>query len=85
LDRHKAATHDAWGGRFFVGAIFTLPHRKEQSMAAYSPEKLLQLWKQEEVTADQAIGQLLQLVIALYQSLQQVEQRLRTVEQARSS
>lgn len=54
-------------------------------MAAYSPEKLLQLWKQEEVTAEQAIGQLLQLVIALQQSLQQVEQRLRAVEQARSS
>lgn len=54
-------------------------------MAAYSPEKLVQLWKQEEVTPEQAIGQLVQLVAALQQSIQQLEQRLRAVEQARSS
>ena len=49
-----------------------------------SPEKLLQLWKQEALTAEQAIGQLLQQVAALEQRVQQLEQRLRVVEQERS-
>jgi len=54
-------------------------------MAAYSLEKMLQLWKQEELTAEQAIGQLLQQVAALEQRVQQVEQRLRAVEAARQA
>ena len=49
-------------------------------MATYSLEKTLQLWKQEELTAEQAIGQLLQQMAALEQRMQQVEKRLRAVE-----
>jgi len=54
-------------------------------MAAYSSEKLLQLWKQEMLTTEQAIGQLLQLVAALEARLQQIEHRLRAVEGARQA
>ncbi len=70
------ALRAAWGR----GASGRHPHaeRGDEPMAAYSPEKLLHLWKQETLTAEQAIGQLLQQVAAL-------EQRLRTIEQPRSN
>lgn len=51
-------------------------------MAAYSSEKCLQLWKQEVLTVEQAIGQLLQLVAALETQLKALEQRLRAMEGA---
>ena len=54
-------------------------------MATYSLEKTLQLWKQEELTAEQAIGQLLQQMAALEQRVQQVEKRLRAVEGGRQT
>lgn len=54
-------------------------------MAAYSSEKCLHLWKQEALTAEQAIGQLLQLVAALEAQIKEIEQRLRAVEAPRQA
>lgn len=54
-------------------------------MAAYSSEKCWQLWKQETLTVEQAIGQLLQLVAVLEAQVKELEQRLRALEAARQA
>lgn len=50
-------------------------------MATYSIEKLWQLWKQEQVTAEQAVGLLLQNLLTLEQQLQALEKRVKALEQ----
>ena len=44
-------------------------------MSTYSVEHLLTLWKQEAITAEQAIGHLLQHIALLYERLRVVEKR----------
>jgi len=53
-------------------------------MATYATAELLQRWKQQTLSQEQAIGQLLQHIDALQQRLAELEQRLRAVEQPRS-
>ena len=53
-------------------------------MATYATAELLHRWKQQTLTQEQAIGQLLQHIDALQQRLAELEQRLRAVEQPRS-
>ena len=52
-------------------------------MATDSAEVLLQGWKQQTLTPEQAIGQLLQHIEALNRRVTQIEQRLRQLEQQR--
>ena len=49
-------------------------------MSSYTPSDLLRRWQQEDLTADQAIGHLLQLMLAQQQLVQALQQRLRTLE-----
>lgn len=49
-------------------------------MSSYTPVELLQRWRQEELTTEQAMGHVLQIVQALQQQLQAQQQRLRTIE-----
>jgi hypothetical protein len=51
-------------------------------MATYTVEKLWQLWKQDQVTAEQAVGYLLQNVLVLEQQIQALEKRVKVLEQA---
>lgn len=50
-------------------------------MSFYAPSDLLYLWQQEQLTAEQAMGHMLQIVQAQQQMLQAQQQRLRTLEQ----
>ena len=52
-------------------------------MATYPTAELLQRWKQQTLTQEQAIGQLLQHIDELKQRLTELEQRLRQLEQQR--
>ncbi len=52
-------------------------------MATYATAELLQRWKQQTLTEEQAIGQLLQHIDELNQRLTELEQRLRLLEQQR--
>jgi len=51
-------------------------------MSSYTPAELLRKWSRGELTADQAIGHLMQQVQTQEQRLAQVEKRLRQLEQA---
>jgi len=46
-------------------------------MGTYSLEELIRLWRQEKLTPEQAIGQILLLLRELQRRLQELEQRLR--------
>jgi len=50
-------------------------------MSTYSAPELLRLWARHEVTAEQAIGHLLQNLLAVTQALADLEKRLRQLEQ----
>ncbi len=50
-------------------------------MSFYAPSDLLYLWQQEQLTAEQAMGHMLQIVQAQQQMLLAQQQRLRTLEQ----
>ena len=50
-------------------------------MATYTTAELLHRWKQQTLTQEQAIGQLLQHIDALSQRLTELEQRLRQLDQ----
>ncbi|GEM_PF-5421339 len=50
-------------------------------MSFYTPSDLLRLWQQEQLTTEQALGHVLQIVQAQQQSLQAQQQRLRELEQ----
>jgi ubiquinone biosynthesis protein UbiJ len=52
-------------------------------MATYPTAELLQRWKQQTLTQEQAIGQLLQHIDELKQRLAELDQRLRQLEQQR--
>lgn len=52
-------------------------------MSTYSPPDLLQQWAQGNLTADQAVGHLIQNLVTLLQRLTDLEKRLRLLEQAR--
>ena len=52
-------------------------------MAMESAEVLFQHWKQQTLTEEQAIGQLLQHIDALNKRLLQLEKQVRQLEQAR--
>jgi len=54
-------------------------------MSTYATTELLQRWKQQTLTQEQAIGQLLQHIDELKQRLTELEQRLRQLEQSRST
>lgn len=50
-------------------------------MSGYTSAELLRRWQQEQLTPEQALGYLLQLVHAQQQLLQAQQQRLRELEQ----
>ena len=50
-------------------------------MATYATAELLQRWKQQTLSQEQAIGQLLQHIDELKQRLTELDQRLRQLEQ----
>ena len=50
-------------------------------MSTYSLPDLLQQWAQGNVTAEQAIGHVLQNLLSLMQRLSDLEKRLRQLEQ----
>jgi hypothetical protein len=50
-------------------------------MSFYAPSDLLRLWQQEQLTAEQALGHVLQIVHAQQTLLQAQQQRLRNLEQ----
>ncbi|MFP4437437.1 MAG: hypothetical protein ACLFVO_09335 [Chloroflexaceae bacterium] len=50
-------------------------------MSFYAPSDLLRLWQQEQLTAEQALGHVLQILQAQQQMLQAQQQRLRDLEQ----
>ena len=50
-------------------------------MSAYAPKELDRLWRQEQITAEQAVGHLVQLVLELQQRQADLEKRLRQLEQ----
>lgn len=49
-------------------------------MSAYTPLELLRRWQQEELTTEQAMGHVLQIIQAQQQQLQAQQQRLRALE-----
>ena len=49
--------------------------KKERTVSQYTLEELLARWKQEDVTADQMVGQLLLALIALQQRVRELERR----------
>ena len=49
-------------------------------MATYELETIIKLWEVEKLTAEQAIGQMLQLFQELKGQLREVEKRLRELE-----
>ena len=51
-------------------------------MSTYSIGTLLRLWKQNEVTSEQAIGYAIQQIAALTERLADLEKRFRHLEQA---
>jgi hypothetical protein len=50
-------------------------------MATYPPPELFKQWKHGELSLEQAIGQLLQHLVAQSQQLAELERRLRQFEQ----
>lgn len=50
-------------------------------MSTYPATDLLRLWSQGEITSDQAIGHLVQNLVAVSQRLTELEKRLRQAEQ----
>lgn len=50
-------------------------------MSFYAPSDLLYLWQQEQLTAEQALGHMLQIIQAQQQMLQAQQQRLQRLEQ----
>ena len=51
-------------------------------MSTYNPPDLLQQWAQGNLTADQAVGHLIQNLVTLLHRLTDLEKRLRLLEQA---
>ena len=51
-------------------------------MSAYPLETLLRQWARGDITAEQAIGQILQVMAKLHERIQEVENRLFRWEQA---
>ncbi len=45
-------------------------------MSTYSVEQLLTIWKQENMTAEQAVGHLLQHLALVYERVRVLERRL---------
>ena len=52
-------------------------------MATYTPPDLLHKWQQNDLTPEQAIGQLVQHLLAQEQRLSEVERRLHQLENPR--
>ena len=50
-------------------------------MSTYTIPELIQLWRKGELTIEQAVGHLLQNLLALVQWRAEVEKRLRQLEQ----
>jgi|688.fasta_scaffold156996_2 hypothetical protein len=50
-------------------------------MSAYRPHELEALWRQNRLTAEQAVGHLAQLILELAKRLDELERRLRHLEQ----
>ena len=52
-------------------------------MSSYSTHELLSLWAKGDLTAEQAVGHLIQNHLTLSQRQTEIEQRLRRLEAAR--
>ncbi len=66
------------------GALWAnLQSERERTVSQYTMEQLITRWKQEEMTADQMIGQVLLVLQAMHQRLRELErQRPPSVEGA---
>jgi hypothetical protein len=62
------------GWPFFLG--LNLAERRDKAMSAEPPQKLLKLWQQGDLTVEQAIGQLLQHLVALHKLLDDLKRQL---------
>jgi hypothetical protein len=62
------------GGRFHVPKIYE--KGETQAMSAEPPQKLLAKWQQGDLTVEQAIGQLLQHLVALHKLLDDLKRQL---------
>jgi hypothetical protein len=58
----------------FIG--LNLLERRNQAMSAEPPQKLLAKWQQGDLTVEQAIGQLLQHLVALHKLLDDLKRQL---------
>jgi len=54
-------------------------------MSTYPIEKLLQLWRREELTVEQIIGHLLQHLAALEAQTQAIQKQVQSLQQATKS
>jgi len=59
-----------------LGGVSVSAIRKERTVSQYTLEELIARWKQEDLTADQMIGQLLLALQTLQQRMRDVERRL---------
>jgi hypothetical protein len=56
-------------------AIYNLQSEGERTMSQYTMEELIVRWKQEEMTADQMIGQILLVLQAMLQRQRELERQ----------
>lgn len=56
--------------------------QSSMAMSTYSLEKLLQLWRREELTVEQAIGHLLQHLATLETQSQTLQKQVQNLQQA---
>ena len=67
---------------YFFAQLYTLACRKVETMGARVLIEIIQAWEREQLTTEQAIGQILLLLQELEERLRIVENRLgRRVEQ----
>jgi hypothetical protein len=66
---------------FFVAFFHPIFHlERSYPMSAYRPHELDQRWRQNQLTAEQAVGHLVQLLLELFKRLDELERRLRQVD-----
>jgi hypothetical protein len=67
-------TFFGWGWPFSLG--LNLLERRHQAMSAEPLPKLLAKWQQGDLTVEQAIGQILQHLAAIYKLFDDLKQQL---------
>ena len=67
---------------FSFAVAYTKSCERRFPVSAYPLKTLLRQWARGDLTAEQAIGQILQVIVKLQESMQDVENRLHRCEQA---